>query len=299
MPGLTKRYTTAIRTSALLTAATTLLACTATPPRYEATSPDVPYPAVAQLEPGTPVQVVSYGPDALQYAELWLPEQADAVPVVAFIHGGCWLNAYDIAHTRPFTTALADAGFAVWSIEYRRTGDAGGGWPGSYEDIQAALAMLAKQQNPQLDLSRVALLGHSAGGHLALLAGTNAPAQLDVDAVIGLAAITDLPAYARGDNSCESVTAAFMGGLPDAIPALYQQANPAAQQAHPQTILIHGRADKIVSAEQAQLEGATTVWVEDAGHFDMIHPGAPVWQQIVDVLEKSLQEEAAKKEADK
>lgn len=294
MPGLIQQYTIAIRTSALLATVATLLACTTTPPRYEAITADVPYPAVAQLEPGTPAQVVSYGPDALQFAELWLPEQTDAAPVIAFIHGGCWLNAYDIAHTRPFTTALADAGFAVWSIEYRRTGDNGGGWPGSYEDIQAALTTLVEQQNPGLDLSRVALMGHSAGGHLALLAGANPPADLDIDAVVGLAAITDLPAYARGDNSCEGVTPGFMGGTPDEVPQLYQQANPATQQPHPRTVLIQGTADKIVSTEQAQLKGATTLWVEDAGHFDMIHPGAPVWQQIIDVLKKSLREEAEK-----
>lgn len=283
-------FKNASSTQAMLLTAALLATTCAAASDYDPVPPQVSYAAVAGLEVAAPTRTVFYGPDALQYAELWLPEQAESgqtapAPVIAFIHGGCWLNAYDIAHTRPFAAALSAAGYAVWSIEYRRTGDAGGGWPGSYQDIQAALRALSEQQ---MDLSRLAIMGHSAGGHLALLAAAEAPADLDVDAVIGLAAITDLPAYANGDNSCERATASFMGGEPEAIPERYQQANPAARPVHVQTVLIQGTADRIVAASQADLADATTIWVQDAGHFDMIHPGAPAWAQIIDTLKIAL-----------
>ena len=78
---------------------------------------------------------MSYAGQPQQYGELWLPEGIGPFPVVVFVHGGCWLNAFDITHTHAASTALAQAGYAVWSLEYRRVGDPGGGWPGTFDDI--------------------------------------------------------------------------------------------------------------------------------------------------------------------
>ncbi len=80
---------------------------------------------------------LAYGKAALQFGLLSLPEaSADAKPpLVIFVHGGCWLNAYDVAHSKALSQALTEAGYAVWSLEYRRVGDEGGGWPGSLNDI--------------------------------------------------------------------------------------------------------------------------------------------------------------------
>jgi len=77
---------------------------------------------------------ISYGNDPFQFGRLWLPGR-DSLGTLVFIHGGCWLNEYSIDHARALSTALASAGYAIWSLEYRRTGDKGGGWPATFDDV--------------------------------------------------------------------------------------------------------------------------------------------------------------------
>ena len=135
---------------------------------------DVPYSKVAALPFSSAEQQVQYGEEALQYALLWRAHKAKNTskqPLVILIHGGCWLNAFDIKHTYALSTGLAQAGFNVWSLEYRRTGDLGGGWPSTFEDVLAGIQALKEYNQGEFDLSNAVLVGHSAGGHLALLAG--------------------------------------------------------------------------------------------------------------------------------
>jgi acetyl esterase/lipase len=204
------------------------------------------------------------------------------------IHGGCWSNSFGLDHLGPASTALASAGFAVWAPEYRRVGDPGGGWPGSLEDILSALHALAGLRNSRLNMARVAIAGHSAGGHLALLAGANPPAPLNAAAVIGLAAITDTAAYARGDNSCERNTVAFMGSEPGARPDQWRAANPVSAATPANTLLLNGTADALVTPPQGRMNGARTITVEGAGHFDFIHPGTAAWKTFMELLEAEL-----------
>ncbi len=229
-------------------------------------------------------QQIHYGNGALQHGLLWLPDAVapDGAALLVMIHGGCWLNAYGVDHVRAFSSALADAGYAVWSLEYRRTGDEGGGWPGSLEDVTTALAAAPEllAQHP-IDLSRTAISGHSAGGHLALLAGGRQP---ELQAVIGLAAITDIIRYAEGDNSCQQATEPFMGGPFTDHQDRYQAANPTEQPRHDRTILLHGTADALVPTDHANLPGAERVLVEQAGHFDWVHPGTPAFHKLLDTL---------------
>lgn len=226
----------------------------------------------------------------LQYGLLWLPRDlptAERAPLLVFIHGGCWLNQFDIEHSYPLSSALAQAGYGVWSLEYRRTGDDGGGWPGSFEDIRQGLAYISQLENYPLDLDRLVIAGHSAGGHLALLAGAEIE---NVDAVIGLAAITNIIEYSRGENSCQTATIDFMGGSYEQIPAAYRAANPVDQPVHSHTTLLHGDIDSIVPPGQARLSGATTVMSEGAGHFDWIHPGSGAFRLLLKTLEDIFQE---------
>lgn len=224
----------------------------------------------------------------LQYGLLWLPdtpEPGDKAPLVVLIHGGCWLNAYDIQHTFPLSTALAQAGYAVWSLEYRRTGDPGGGWPGTFDDIRAGLAYLPELREYPVDLNQVVVVGHSAGGHLALLAGAETNG---LRGVIGLAAITDIIEYSEGENSCQAAAPQFMGGSYAERPEDYVAANPAGKQLNPATVLLHGDMDTIVPLQQSSLPGVTVHVQNGAGHFDWVHPGTAAYRLLLATLDELL-----------
>ena len=122
------------------------------------------------------------GPD--QVADVHVPPE-DALEVAGiggkamftiFLHGGFWRAEYGREHTAPLAEALADAGFVVCAPEYRRSGQAGGGWPGTFDDVAAAVDLLpglvAEATGGLVDEHRYVLAGHSAGGHLALWAAS-------------------------------------------------------------------------------------------------------------------------------
>ena len=188
----------------------------------------------------------------------------------------------------------------MWSLEYRRVGDDGGGWPGTGEDVQAAVAALGNAPfAARLDLQRSAVLGHSAGGHLALWLASHWPDALPAPKLaLGLAPITDLPAYAAGDNSCEVATPQFLGGLPEAVPAAYAAADPLPKAPGATAFaLIHGAEDPIVAPRQseafAQALGragrAVSLEILPAhGHFALIHPHSPAYPVLTGVLGEAL-----------
>lgn len=242
---------------------------------------------------------LAYGKAALQFGLLSLPEASAGAkpPLVIFVHGGCWLNAYDIGHSKALSQALTEAGYAVWSLEYRRVGDEGGGWPGSLNDIVQGIDYARAQfEQYGVDVNRIALMGHSAGGQLALLAGEKLAGKkladnkqaAHIQALIGLAAITDMASYAKGSNSCQSATAKFIGASPEQAPELYQQASPSQHKAHPRTMLLQGSADQIVPVTQATDSGMPYRMVEKAGHFDWIHPQSAAYPHLLVTLQELL-----------
>jgi len=253
---------------------------------YPPVESNVSYQQVTDLGFRQAAKKLVYGSDnpSLQYGLLWIPENSKPkmkLPLIVLIHGGCWLNAFDIKHTFPLSTALAQAGFAVWSLEYRRTGDAGGGWPGSLHDIKEGLAFTSKLGEHPVDLTRTVVVGHSAGGHLALLASAG---TRTTKAVIGLAAITNIVQYSQGSNNCQTATLEFMGGDHLSDPTAYELANPANKTPHPNTTLLQGDIDAIVPMQQATLPGARVEVLNGAGHFDWVHPGTAAFSVLVETL---------------
>lgn len=225
----------------------------------------------------SPEQRRQYGAAPQQFVEGW---SGDRQTAIVMIHGGCWLNQYDLTHVRPFCSALAELGFPIWSVEYRRVGDAGGGWPGSFEDIQAATLLVAE------DYDEMIIMGHSAGGHLALWVAASQPAIFKQ--CIGLAAISDLVSYAEGTSTCEKATLSLMGGTPEQHADRYAKASPLLLPTVAKSLLIHGAEDSIVRPDQsarfAQAQGAAYTAVAEAGHFDVVNPQSVVWPVITRAL---------------
>src|SRR5438132_6209180 len=132
-----------------------------------------------------------YGPQPLQFGDLRLPRGDGQHPLLVVVHGGYWKAIWNLIHTGHLCVDLAARGIATWNVEYRRVGDVGGGWPASVEDVGRALEFTTElAMRYPLDLERVALLGHSAGGHLALLNAKRIPLR----AVFAVAAVTDVEA---------------------------------------------------------------------------------------------------------
>ena len=261
---------------------------------YSPVAPGVSFDAVLALPVGQPAATLRYGNAPPQYGELWLPApepSAAGSPLVVFIHGGCWLNQYGVDHSRPLASALTAKGYAVWAIEYRRVGDPGGGWPGSFEDIRAALRLLVESHPEGVDLQRAVLSGHSAGGHLALLLAAELAADpqpaLGLRGVFGLAPITDIARYAEGSGSCNRGAVQFMGDAPSERAAEYAAANPVGRQTLPGTVILLGQEDPIIPYQLPEL-GPHTLVAEPAGHFDWVHPGTPAWRRWLLELERLL-----------
>lgn len=243
---------------------------------------------------------IAYGENSLQYGHLYLPlngkdaKRAEKAPLVIFVHGGCWLNAYGVGHSVALSQALVEEGYAVWAIEYRRTGDEGGGWPGSLNDVLKGVSFAQTFKEYPIDLNNVVLTGHSAGGHLALLASAEQRHVFRGGArlrgVIGLAAIVDVVGYSQGKNSCQAATSTFFAGSAEQKSKAYQLATPTHYTLPTETLLLQGGADEIVEFREAQKSGFEYLIVEEAGHFDWLHPETNAYQVFLSALKQQLDE---------
>jgi acetyl esterase/lipase len=200
----------------------------------------------------------SYGEDRSQRADLHLPAGAGPHPVIVLIHGGSWMARYGRIVMRGLVADLVRRGYAAWNIEYRRVGN-GGGWPATFADVAAAIDHLPELRAP-LDLDRVSVLGHSAGGHLALWAAgreqlpPGAPGFLDgeprvrLQRVIAQAGVCDLAGAYRLWHG--GAARALMGGAPEEYPERYAAGDP--MRLLPLSmpaLLVHGTLDETVSVE--------------------------------------------------
>lgn len=231
---------------------------------------------------------IAYGPDPSQVADLRVPHGAGPHPVAIVIHGGYWKAAYNLDHIGHLCAALTAAGVATWSLEYRRLGNAGGGWPGTFDDIRAGAAHLANVvASHRLDMSGVVAAGHSAGGHLALWLA--AEMAIPLRRVVSLAGVADLR-LAWELRLSGGIAARLLGGTPEEVPDRYRAASPIERLpiAVPQ-YLIHGTADDTVpfelSARFAKAsKNATLIPLPGAGHFELIDPRAKEWPAVRDSI---------------
>jgi len=197
-------------------------------------------------------EVVAYGPDPDQFLELTLPEGEGPAPVAVVLHGGFWRAAYDRRHLRHLAAALAGLGYRVALPEYRRVGDPGGGDPGTIDDARRIL-----REVPALlgvDAGEVVLAGHSAGGHLAVVAAV---------------------AALLGDPDPDPARIAALDPMALALPAC-------------EIVAVHGRRDDVVpvaySTAYAARDPRIRLDLPDGDHFDLVDPASPVFATVAAAL---------------
>lgn len=256
-------------------------------------------------------QRIVYGSNEFQFGELRLPKTAGKHPVAIVIHGGCWMAQYGLGYMGHLSAALTEAGLATWNIEYRRVGNPGGGWPGTFEDTAKATDFLREIADKySLDLNQVIAIGHSAGGHLALLLGSRPQFKKDnplysanplkLQGVVSLAGITDLR---RTGTACDKEVIQFIGGEAKDKAAIYDQASPI--NLLPLGVkqkIVQGEADTIIPPAMAAEYVAATypasvqkkkdsnvelISVKNADHFNIVDPKSAAWTAVLDAV-KSL-----------
>ena len=261
----------------------------------------MPVEAMARSTPAF-AERIAYGAGPSQFGELWLPAGSAPLPVAILIHGGCWQSSYGLDLMDPMAEDLYRQGVAVWNIEYRRLGESGGGYPGTFLDVgQAIDALRTLPQRPRLDLRRLVAIGHSAGGHLALWAAARHRLPKDsplavagpqrIGAVVTLAGINDLARYAAAGPACggASTIDALTGarGRPSGT-ALADTSPAGFLPIGVKQIIASGTADGIVPArfghDYATLSTAAGDRVELADlpgdHFSLIDPGSAAWATL-------------------
>lgn len=264
------------------------------------------------LEGPAPSARVAYGDAPSQYAELFLPQGAGPFPVAVLVHGGCWTGKFGgITQLRNLAGALAARGIAVWNVEYRRVDEEGGGYPGMYLDMHAALdALRAQAGRHPLDLERIVAVGHSAGGQLVQwIAGRERipatsplhhPRPLPVRAIVSLGGLADL----RGEaaliqKSCGRDTSQLAGSPSAARPDVFADTNAAELLPNgSRTWLVTGELDTIspprvahdyAAKARAAGDAAEVVILPAASHYDEVAASSPAWPGILDVIRRALE----------
>jgi acetyl esterase/lipase len=246
-----------------------------------------------------------YGPHRSQRADLYLPLGAGPHPVMVVVHGGSWHRRYGKVVMRGICGDLLRRGWAVWNIEYRRLGE-GGGWPATFEDVAAAVDHLVELDAP-LDLNSASVLGHSAGGHLALWAASRerlpvgslgAQPRIAFKRVIGQAAVADLAGAYRLWHG--GAVKALMGGSPERFPERYAVGDPVALvPLELPVLLVHGVLDETVSIElsrryvrDSDAAGGAVELIEIEGepgrHRAHIDPRGAAWAAVAQWLREPV-----------
>lgn len=237
---------------------------------------------------------VAYGSDPNQFLDLRVP--AEPAPkaghvLVINIHGGFWRARYDLTHAGHLCASLTQQGIVTANLEYRRVGNKGGGWPGTFADVCHAYDFLVEHAPEyKVDATRVAIMGHSAGGQLALCLAASRPR---VRAVISLAGVVDL-LHAYELHLSHDAVVEFLGGPPDRVPDQYKRADPMQISVKEvEQVLFHGLLDDTVppdfsrayvARKKQEQENVWLVEIPGIGHDELIDPRTAEWKLVEDMV---------------
>jgi acetyl esterase/lipase len=235
-----------------------------------------------------------YGSDPNQFIDLRLPKSRGPHALAVVIHGGYWRAKYDLGYAGHLCAALTARGIATANLEYRRVGNAGGGWPGTFADVRTAYQFLTQNGHQyEFDVRHVGAIGHSAGSQLGLCLAAH---ESGVKAVISLAGVVDLQRAYSLHLSNDAVVE-FLGGTPTEMSDHYGEADPMKLAIAARQWMVHGLADDVVppafsrdyvSAKQKMKEDARLVEIAGAGHFEVIDPRAGAWKDVESVVMEAV-----------
>jgi acetyl esterase/lipase len=255
---------------------------------------------ILSLTPPPADKRLMYGSDPNQFIDLRIPKGSGQYPLVINIHGGFWRAKYNLDHAGHLCAALTAKGMATANLEYRRVGNDGGAWPGTFVDIRAAYSFLLQgAAKLGVDPKRFLVMGHSAGGQLALCLAAHEPA---ITRAVSLAGVLDLQRTYELHLSNNAVVE-FLRGTPTEVPDHYREADPM-QLSIPNARqwLVHGSADDTVppafSRDYVSAKAKRTgkekeevhlLEISGADHFDVIDPRTQPWKQIDDAIVRLVQ----------
>ncbi len=237
---------------------------------------------VTEIPPVPADDRVRYGDDPNHFFDLWNSAGTPRGAAI-MIHGGFWRARYDLAHASHLCAALATNGLSVANLEYRRVGNPGGGWPGTFNDIIAGVRIAVSHLgHPE----KTVVLGHSAGGHLALRLASE---PLPIRGVVPLAPAADLR-LAYDLHLSDDAVVEFLGGTPAQVPATYAEACPMRHTPLVPCTLLHGTSDEVVpislsqsyvQKKKADEKLVSLQSIPDTGHFELIDPESPAFALVL------------------
>ena len=283
---------------------------------------------ILELPAPSPDRRIPYGPDPFHFGDLRLPSGPPPYPAIVYIHGGFWRSRFSLEHAGHVCAALQSIGIATWNLEYRRVGQPGGGFPGTLDDVLLGARFIREIAASQpIDLERIAVAGHSAGGHLALWVA--AQSRTPLRRAVSLAGVTDLR-LAFELNLGDGAAREFLGATPAEAPDRYTACSPIELLPLPvPQLLVHGTRDETVPIELSErfaarsntsdfttheprttnyeprpttYEPRTTTYeprttnyapcelfrIPGADHFDVIDPRSPFWPLVMSKLAVSV-----------
>lgn len=229
---------------------------------------------------------IKYGNEKSQFGELHLPK-TNSIGIICLLHGGFWKMPYGLEQFDEVAKVLLGMDYCVWNIEYRRTGETNYEWTNVFDDVKHAINKLIdiKNAHDNVNLNNIYVIGHSAGGHLAVWLNSQ-DIKVNVNKFIALSPILDLE-RAYYENSGDGSVERLLQGKPNEFPERYLYSSPIKLcKRNSSELIIHGKMDDYVPLEWSKLyhelffTNSHLVELPNCGHMDFIDPKSDAFEVL-------------------